>query len=299
MRVLVFGAGAIGSLLGGILSREHDVTLVGRAAHVEAIHRRGLRISGHTTLLAKPTATTTVPQGPFDLVLVTTKAYDTASAVEALRPFWRQSVFVTLQNGLGNAERIASAADHVLAGTTTHGVTFVAPGEIVHAGRGDTRVGPWQGTTWDDAQRVAGALTAAGLPTTVTANVRREVWGKVVVNAAINPLTAVLRRPNGALAEADDLRRLLGRVAREGVAAAGAAGVDLDPDELAGKAAEVASRTAENRSSMLQDVERGRRTEIEAIVGELLRVADEKGVPTPYLRTLFVLVRGLERAVPR
>ena len=295
VRVLVFGAGAIGSLLAGHLSLGHDVTIVGRKPHVDAVLRQGLRITGLTNRVAWPSATTDVPKDDFDVVFVTTKAYDTANAVEALRAFWRRSTFVTLQNGLGNAERIAERADRVLAGTTSHGVTFVAPGEIHHAGVGDVTIGPWKATTVDDAERLAGALTASGLPAFAISDVGRELWAKVVVNAAINPLTAVLREPNGVLVDHDDLRSLLAAVAREAVAAANAAGVKLDGDELAHRAANVAAKTAGNRSSMLQDIERGRRTEIDAITGELLRASHGR-VDLPYVRTLDALVRGLERA---
>jgi len=297
VRVLVFGAGAIGSLVGGLLSIENDVTLVGREAHVNAINRRGLRITGLTTRIAWPEAATEVPSHAPDVILVSTKAYDTARAVESLRAFRGRSMFATLQNGLGNAERLAANAERVIAGTTTHGVTFVAPGEIVHAGVGDTVVGPWKGLGTADVRSFAGALTAVGIQTTVVEDVRRELWAKAVMNAAINPLTAVMRRPNGALVAGVDLRFLLGRVAREGVAAARAAGIDLDADVLAERAADVASRTADNRSSMLQDVERGHRTEIDAITGALLRVASSHGMFLAYTHALDALVRGLERSL--
>ncbi len=297
VKILVFGAGAIGSLLGGLLSRDHDVTIVARKAHVDAVNRKGLRIEGLTTFLAWPTATEATPDGDFDLVFVTTKAYDTATAVDALRASWRRSVFVTLQNGLGNAEAIAAKADRVVAGTTTHGVTFAAPGHIVHAGAGDTIVGAWRGVDGSDVRRIADALTAAGIRTTVTDDVLRELWAKAVVNAAINPLTAVLRRPNGVLARDQDLRGIVERLAREGASAGKAAGIAMDPDDVAGRALEVAAKTAENRSSMLQDVERGHRTEVDAITGALLRAAAAAGLALPYNERVYELVRGLERSL--
>lgn len=236
-----------------------------------------------------------MPSEDFDLVLVTTKAYDTRNAVESLRAFWRRSNFVTLQNGLGNVERIAEAADRVFAGTTSHGVTFVAPGEIHHAGVGDITIGPWKATTVDEASRLAGMFTAAGLPALGIPDTGRELWAKVVVNASINPLTAVLRVPNGALVEHEDLRELLSAIVREAVSAANVAGVTLSEKDLALRAAEIAARTGANRSSMLQDVERGRRTEIDAILGELLRTASGAGLHLPYVSILDTLVRGLER----
>lgn len=294
MRILVFGAGAVGSLIGGVLSTEHEVTLVGRRAHADAINRRGLRISGITTRIAWPTATTEVPQDTPEAILVTTKAYDTKHAVEALRAFWGQSLFVTLQNGLGNAEAIAAMASRVLAGTTTLGVLFVAPGEVVHTGLGETAVGPFAGAGRPDAQAFADVLSSVGLATRVVDDARPELWTKAIVNAAINPLTAILRRQNGELVRREDLRGLLAGVVHEGVAATARAGIRLGPDSLVAKAEEVATRTAENRSSMLQDVERGRRTEVDAIVGELLRAAGNDP-SLYYLNALRALVAGIER----
>src|SRR5712692_51418 len=131
VEILVFGAGAMGSFFGGILSRRHGVTLVGRSEHVEAIRGHGLRISGKTSMVAKPEASTTVPPSARpDLVFVATKAYDTANAMLALERFADRSIFITLQNGLGNAETIAKTAHRVVAGTTAIGVTYVGPGEI-------------------------------------------------------------------------------------------------------------------------------------------------------------------------
>ena len=295
--MLVFGAGAIGSLIGGLLSIENDVTLVARKAHADVVNRRGLRIAGTTTRLAHPTATTEVPTDAPDVIFVATKAYDTASAVDALRAFWRRSTFVTLQNGLGNAETLAAKAERVVAGATSHGVTFAGPGEIVHAGAGDTVVGPFAGATRADAERIANALTAVGLATRVVYDPRPELWAKAIVNAAINPLTAVLRVSNGVLVGSEDLRALVERLAREGAEAAHAAGMPLDPRTAAANAVDVATRTAENRSSMLQDVERGGRTEIEAITGELLRAAAAKRLRLPYNQTVYALVKGLDRSI--
>src|SRR2546426_3131577 len=151
VRILVFGAGAIGSLLGGLLSRENEVTIVGRKHHVDAINRKGLHISGATTFLAWPTAVTAVPTGDYDAIFVATKAYDTAAAVDALRAFWRQSTFVTLQNGLGNAEALAAKAARVVAGGASGGGPLGAPAEGRHARRRGNRLGAGARPTPPDA----------------------------------------------------------------------------------------------------------------------------------------------------
>src|SRR5438309_9069175 len=139
VEILVFGAGAMGSFIGGMLSRRHNVVLIGRSEHVDAIRAHGLRIMGKTSVIAKPDASTTVPPNAKpDLVFVTTKAYDTPDAMLALQRLADRSTFVTLQNGLGNADTIAKTARRVVAGTTAIGVTYVGPGDIRHAGVGDT-----------------------------------------------------------------------------------------------------------------------------------------------------------------
>ena len=296
MRVFVFGAGAIGSLIGGLLSIESDVTLVTRAPHADAIRRNGLRIAGATELVARPAATTKVPDETPDVVFVTTKSYDTRRAVDALRGFSRRSTFITLQNGLGNAETLASHVNRVVAGTTTHGVTFVGPGEIVHAGVGDTILGPFHGLTTREVEPFARALSDAGMATAVVDDPRPRLWEKAIVNAAINPLTAVMRVPNGVLPASADLRALIRNLAREGSSAAKAAGFVLDPKALEERVLEVATRTAANRSSMLQDILASRRTENEAILGALLGAGETDDEERPYLRMLHACIQGLERA---
>ena len=293
MEILVFGAGAMGSLLGGLLSIRHEVLLVGRAEHVDALRNHGLRITGKTVRLAHPRAATRVPTSAQpQLILVTTKAYDTASAMSSLKRFARTSVFLTLQNGLDNPDTIARSADRVIAGTTSHGVTFLGPGEIRHAGVGDTVIGPWKGVDRADVVRVRDIFDEAGIPTRISTDVRAELWSKVVVNAAINPLAALAGVPNGRLVQDRTLARLLDEVGREALRVAEVAGARLDRDEILRRTRLVARRTAANRSSMLQDLDRHRRTEIEAITGAILRTAERYGIDAPLNRALYALVRA-------
>ncbi|MBW3534278.1 MAG: 2-dehydropantoate 2-reductase [Gemmatimonadetes bacterium] len=296
MRFLVFGAGAVGSLVGGCLAREHEVTLVARRAHVDAIRRDGLEVRGRTRLRTRPRAVASVDEvasepAP-DAVLLTVKSYDTAGAVEALEPFLGVSLFLSLQNGLGNLEVLAERAERVLGGVTYNGVTFTGPGVVDHAGRGETVIGPWKGTHAADAERVAGALTESHLATGVTPAIAEALWTKAVVNACFNPLTALLRLPSGALAERPSLEECCRAIVGEAVAVAATRGVSLDGESLLRRVGEVARATARNRSSMLQDLERGRRTEIDAINGAIARLGEEGGLDCPVNRTLTLLVRA-------
>lgn len=295
MEILVFGAGAMGSLLGGLLSIRHDVLLVGRQEHVDAIRSHGLRISGKTIRLVHPRAATRIPSSVHPhLVLLSTKAYDTASAMSSLKRFARSSVFLTLQNGLDNPDIISHTAERVIAGTTSHGVTLLGPGEVRHAGLGDTVIGPWKGVDRGEVIHVRDVLDEAGIRTRISEDVRSELWGKVVVNAAINPLAALASVPNGRLVQDRNLAGLLDEVGREALAVARAAGARLDAEEILRRTRLIARRTAANRASMLQDLDRHRRTEIEAITGAVLREAERHDIDAPLNRVLYALVRARE-----
>jgi 2-dehydropantoate 2-reductase len=293
--ILVFGAGALGSLFGGLLSQHNDVTLVARASHVEAIRSGGLRIAGITEMTCRVSAFEEVPLdlAP-DVVLVTTKAYDTQDAVGQLEPFHGSAVFVSFQNGMGNEEAIAARASRVLGGVTSHGATLPEPGVVNHAGVGDTVVGPFKGVTMEEAREIADILTKSGIQTRVSDDIRRDLWMKLIVNCGINPLTAVTGVPNGGLLQVRELRNAMERAVREAVAVARAEGVAIEQDEAMERTVEVARLTAENRSSMLSDVERGRRTEIDAITGHVVSLAEAHGLEVPASRTLLSLVKGIE-----
>lgn len=301
MRILIFGAGAMGSFFGALLSRRNRVTLVGRPLHMKAVRDRGLRITGKTSLLAKPAAAVTrVPPSPEpDLIMVTTKAYDTGAAMHSLRPFARTAIFLTVQNGLDNPEIIAQTAKRVAAGTTSHGVTFVGPGEVRHAGVGDTVIGAWSAVDEADLVRLRDVFEEAGIPTHLSSDPRTELWAKVIVNASINPLAALAGVANGRLVRDRRLRTTLEAVCREAAAAARADGAAIDPTDIVQRTITVARRTAANRASMLQDLDRGHRTEIDAISGAVIRVADRHRLPVPVNRTLYALVRAREAEFPR
>lgn len=293
VEVLVFGAGAIGSFFGALLSQRHEVTLIGRGEHISAIKSHGLRVRGRTAIIAKPHAAIRVPRSVRpDFVFVTTKSYDTANAMLALRPFVDRSIFVTLQNGLGNAETIAKTARRVVAGTTAHGVTFVGPGEIRHAGVGETVLGAWRGVDASNLVRLRDLLADVGIVASVTSDIRTELWSKLVVNASINPIAALAGLPNGRIVRDRDLLAVVEMVCREATEVAKAEGAQVDQAELRHRTLLIAKRTASNRASMLQDLDRHHRTEIEAITGAIVRAADRHRIPVPVNAALYALVRA-------
>ncbi|MGB9986292.1 ketopantoate reductase family protein [Salarchaeum japonicum] len=299
MRVAVLGPGAVGSLFGGRLALSGvDVTLVGRpGAQVDAL-RDGLTLTrpdGRTERVAVDVTTDPGAADPVDIVLVCVKAYDTRSALADAEPLLADAAVCTLQNGLGNAETIAEFVpdSRVLAGTTSHGATLEAPGHVRHAGVGDTVVGNYFTSTDATTTALAHALTDAGIETEVVADAERAVWEKVLVNVGINAATALARVPNGRLADTDSGERVLRRAIEEAAAVADAEGVELTTDPV-NAASRVARRTAENVSSMRQDLERGRRTEIESLNGEIVDRGREHDIETPVNETLTDLVRLAE-----
>jgi 2-dehydropantoate 2-reductase len=296
MRLMVFGAGALGSVVAARLAEHHTVSLVGRREHVEAIRSRGLRITGHTELVQTRIEALTDPAEVGDepeAVLLTVKAYDTAAAIVALAPLVDSALFVSLQNGLGNEEILATRCARVLGAVINQGATMLAPGEVYHAGSGSIAIGPFFGTGASDAEAIAAALAEAGFPARAVTDIRARIWEKAILNAAVNPLSALLRKRTGELIESDALRAAMRQVVDESVAIAAACGIALAADAVFATIEQVAEATRDNKSSMYQDLERGRRTEIEAINGALVERAREHGVPCPANELLAQMIRAV------
>jgi 2-dehydropantoate 2-reductase len=296
MEVVVFGAGSLGSLVGARLAREHDVTLVGRAAHVRAVRESGLAVEGVESFQVWPAATTSLADVDADLAVVTVKAFDTAAAATALADAAVGAV-LSLQNGLGNEATLADRLSvPVVAGTTTVGARLEAPGRVAWLGRGETTVGPWTDDAEQAAADVAAAFRAAAVPCDGVSGpaVRAALWEKLGVNAAVNPLTALAGVANGAVA-APPLAGLARTAAAETGRVARAQGVDVDPGAMADQAIAVAQATAENHSSMRQDVDAGRRTEVDAINGHVVAEAESARVSVPVNATLAKLVAAWEQ----
>jgi len=294
MDIAVFGAGSLGSLLGGLLAREHAVTLVGRDPHVSRVQADGLRIEGAVETTVFPDADTEPPTEA-DLAVVCVKSFDTDEAATALTGTDLEWC-LSLQNGMGNEELLADRLDAtVLAGTCTYGAMLDSPGVVRCTGVGETVLGPREGGHSEVADRVGGAFADAGVVTAVAADMPRRLWEKLSVNAGINATTALADIDNGALLGAD-ANAVATTAAREVAAVARADGVDLSADDAAAALEAVADATAENTSSMRQDVLAGRRTEVDAINGYVVDRGEELGVDVPVNTTLARLLRAWETA---
>ncbi|QCJ46873.1 ketopantoate reductase family protein [Haloprofundus sp. MHR1] len=292
MDVVVFGAGSLGSLVGGLLARAHDVTLVARDPHASRVRESGLRISGAVETRTEPHATTDGTGLSADLALVTVKAFDTADAAAALATGKFDAV-LSLQNGL-TEETLRKRLDApVLAGTATYGARLREPGHVECTGVGRLVLGSLDGGPDPLAERVGRAFRAADIETLVATDMPRRRWTKLAVNAGINAVTALARVENGALADGDaaDVARA---AARETARLARAEGVSVPNRRALAALGRVVDATAENRSSMLQDVDADRRTEVDAISGEVVARAERHRLDVPTNRTLAALLRAWE-----
>ncbi|PSQ58406.1 2-dehydropantoate 2-reductase [Halobacteriales archaeon SW_7_71_33] len=296
MDVAVLGAGSIGSLLGGLLAREHPVTLVGRETHVTAVRRDGLTVTGRLECTVHPEARTDTAGLDADLVLVTVTAHDVSAAADQLARDADPAVVVPLSNGLGHADTLADRLPGAtaLAGTTTYGATLDRPGHVTCTGVGTVTVGARDGGPSRRAREVAAVFETAGVEATAIGDAPRRGWEKLAVNAGVNAATALARVENGRLADGPG-RALAHDAARECARVARAEGIDLSDAAAVDAVDRVVEATAANRSSMRQDLDAGRRTEVDAINGHVVDRAGAHDLAVPTNETLTRLLRLWER----
>jgi 2-dehydropantoate 2-reductase len=293
MNVIVLGAGAIGTFYAARLSGHHDVTLVGRVAHVDAIRNQGLRITGLENAIVNLKAATAVDDIPPDtLILVTVKAYDTEAAVRSIVDrLRRDSVILCVQNGLDTeaaARRVVAGRALVLRAVTYFGLIFVGPGVIALKAKGHTSIE--RGLR---SQNIADTLSECGLDGRISADIDAEVWTKTVFNCVVNPLTAMTGLEVGHIADSrfDPLKRL---IINECVAVAREEGIELGENLL--PTLNETFRPSTNLSSMHQDLIKGKRTEIEHLNGAVVRRGHSAGIPCPVNEALTSIIMTMQRA---
>jgi len=293
-RVLIVGTGAMACVFAGLLAGRSEVVLLGTWPEgIEAVNASGIRLltdDGERTLRVLATDD---PRACFGVrqALVLVKAWQTARAAAQLKQCLAQEgVALSLQNGLGNWEalRMALGEARAAAGVTRMGATLLAPGVVRLGGRGPTTLG--NHPRLDPLQR---RLRLAGLEVERVDDLEGILWGKLAVNAAINPVAALLRLSNGEIAARAGARAVMRGAAAEVQAVAEAAGIRLPFGDAAEQAEAAARASAGNLSSMLQDVLRGARTEIDAINGAVVRAAGTVGADAPINRTLWHLISAL------
>lgn len=305
MKIVIIGPGAMGSLYGGLLTlKGNDVWLVGiNKHHTEQICHSGLILEERgVSQVVRVKATSEIHSvGKADLVIFFVKTYDTEKAVsDSLVLEKEDTIFLTLQNGLGNEEVICEKIDpkKVILGVTGHGATLLRPGHVRHAGWGKTLIGEIDHQITERALQIAKIFCEAEIETEVSKNIHGEIWGKLLINVGINALTALTGFKNGQLLDYPETVRLMERLVLEAVEVAERKGIRIDENPIE-KVRKVAEATRENRSSMGQDFDYRRRTEIDAINGAIVREAQNLGIPVPSNQTVTDLIKAIEKSFMR
>lgn len=300
-RVLVLGAGAMGSLFGGLLAEAGvAVTLVDiNAAHIDAIRQRGLKLvtdrGGRQVRLAacRPDEVRERP----DLIILFTKAMHTESALAGIqRWIGPETRILSLQNGLGNGERIAAyaASDRVAIGITTYPADLCGPGHVESHGQGKVRFTRLDGVRDEAFDRIASLMCDAGLDCAIDPMVKTAIWEKVAFNAALNSICAVTGCAVDAIGRLPAAQALALEIVDEVLAVAGAEGVAVDAERVRATLRHAIGHHVGHKPSMLQDVLAGRATEIESINGAVVAAAAAHGVATPNTLAMLALTRMVE-----
>jgi len=300
MRIAVLGAGAMGMLFGGYLSRNHEVWLIEiDPARVEKINQSGICIHEKEEILHfHPHVSFDSKQiGPVDLVLVFVKAMFTETALEANRELiGKDTYLMTLQNGAGHETKLLkyTDAEHVIIGSTQHNSSLLSNGVVQHGGVGKTSIGLIQGSSQILAP-IAEAFTASGLECATCDNVKQQIWKKLFTNTAASSLTAVLQVPLGFIVENEFAHRVMSKLCQEAVAVAEADGVaGLELKHVIADVETVCKNAKNGYTSIYSDIQNGRRTEVDTISGSVVEKAKALGIDVPYHEMLVALIHAME-----
>jgi 2-dehydropantoate 2-reductase len=305
MKTVILGAGAMGSVIGGTLARAgNDVVLIEVAQEiVGAIGQRGLLIedrAGQKTTVKLEATHDPSEVGLADLIIVFVKCYHTETAVRQAAPLiGPNTVVLSLQNGWGNAALISKliGPERVLVGVSYHSAVLLAPGHVLHAGQGPTYLGELDGTISTRVTAVTKLFGTAGIEVMPSANVLTEIWSKLALNAVTLPTSASIRISADNLLQTSEMEGLMRELLAEVVAVARAQGIMLSFEERWDAIRSLLDRLAANtKGSMLQDIERRRRTEIDVINGAIVEAGARLGIATPYNRSMLCLIKALEKS---
>lgn len=301
MRILIAGAGAVGGFFGAVLTRAgHDVAFLARGANLAALRATGITVESIDGDFHVPRLTAVddvAGLAPFDLVLFTVKSYDTAAVARQIAPAVRpDTIVLSLQNGIENETLLAAVLDlpPLMGAMTEIGAELVAPGVVRHVAEGTIFFGEITGHESQRGRNLAALLGAAGIRHHFSRDILVQLWNKLMWNAAHNAVTAITRTTAGAAAALPATAAVLRAAMHEVVAVARAQGILLDPQRVEAVVAFSRERLGALRTSMLQDMERGRRLEYDAINGAVVRFGEAVDVPTPVNRTLYGLLAALD-----
>jgi 2-dehydropantoate 2-reductase len=296
--VAVIGAGGIGGFYGGLLARAgHDVSFLARGAHLEAIRQRGLRVQSATFgtfEVQGPASDRAEDLQPADLVLFAVKTYDLEAAAHSARQLLApETSLLTFQNGVDAPDQVAAIVgeQHVLIGTTTLETTILEPGVIGHLSPfHQVTIAALNGPPTPHVERVADVLRGAGINTSIAADGHRALWEKAVGLIAMATLTSICRAPLGPIRDLPETSALIEALLDEGDAVARALGYDLSESRERVRVM-IMNAPPTMKASMARDFERGKKTELEALTGALVRMADAQGIQAPLARMAYAILK--------
>lgn len=295
MNIGIVGGGAMGCMFAYFLRNAGSLAVYEKSSEAAEALAQGItiRLENTTQKLRLNASANPSAVADSDFILFFVKSYSTKAAAADIKPFVKPTArLISLQNGLGNAEAIRSSLpdNPLLYGTTTIGATKHGLSEVRAGGMGGITLGG----DADVFASVEGLFTDAGLSVSFSDKPDAIIWQKAIINAAINPLGAILKTSNGVLAENKYTARLMADITAEAVAAARAVGISVDEQTLYETVLDVCKKTAVNECSMLQDIKNGRQTEIESITGRILSAAEDGGVHAQTNKAVYLLVKAME-----
>jgi len=309
MKIAIVGPGAMGCLLAGILAKLYHASgkpedklwlLEKDEERAKKLNEQGIAIEGISGNWQSRVKITAFPEeiSRTDLLIICVKSYHTREAITQAKILVDDHTQVlTLQNGIGNIEVLSEVVgqDKVIGGVTSHGATLLEVGQIRHAGKGETIIGRIDGKIPAELRAIREVFNKAGLETRISRDIKGLLWSKLIINVGINALTAITRLNNGRLLEFETTRRIMREAVTEAIRVAKRKRIKLLYDDPLARVEAVCEATADNISSMLQDVLKKKRTEIDFINGVIVRQAQELGIPVPVNSVLVDLVKTLEQ----
>lgn len=296
MKVAVVGAGAVGCYYGGLLAKSgHQVVLIGRPVHVEAIRSNGLvleRATGREQIRLQASTSPDVVKDA-DLILVCVKSADTADTATQIAPYLPAGArILSLQNSVGNAQILRDVLGRPAIATAVYvGTEMVGPGHVRHHGQGSLMIG-----SGPKSDALAALLEEAGVPTKISDDIEAVLWAKLIVNCAYNALSAITDQPYGQIIAQAEARVMITNIVAECEAVARACGIKVFAGQLE-RVMAVGESMAGQFSSTAQDLRRGRPTEIDYLNGYIVRQGIVRGLPTPINQALLAMVKIMEAKI--
>ena len=298
-KVVVLGAGSVGCYFGGMLARAgHDVTLIARANHVEAITNNGLHMDCQSfqDYVQVKARSDYIPLSDADIVLCCVKSPDTEFVINEVKPYLNKSaVILSLQNGVDNAERIAKLVDNPTYPTVVYVATaMVGPGKLKHFGRGELVLGAL-GNNSNELNALSDFFQLSNVPCEISSNIRKDLWLKFLVNCSYNGISAIGQIQYGKMVSNPEIVNLINQITEECLMVAEKEGVMISALEASQANHAIGVTMSGQKSSTAQDLVKGKLTEIDYLNGLIVRRAAEYGLSAPANQAVYALVKMLEK----